>query len=378
MQASAEAAERGKNYSVKLLDKAISRGKMTQEKAAEILARIHPTADPADTTGCDTVIEAVFEDPALKKQVFAEIAPYINADALLCSNTSTLPITELATGVERPADFIGLHFFSPVDKMPLVEIIRGKESNDQAVAHALDIVMQLRKTPIVVNDSRGFYTSRVIGFRVNEGLSMLAEGVAPMSIERASTTAGYPVGILQLSDELNMELMAKIRKATRDAAERDGLVVEAHPADGVVAKMIEAGRAGRLRGAGFYEYDEAGQRQGLWSGLNELFPSAAEHADLNDLRDRLTFIEALETAKCFEEGVIESAAAANIGSIMGIGFPPATGGAAQIMTGYSGATGRGLKGFVARANELADKYGERFRPTARLVEMAEKGEAFPA
>jgi 3-hydroxyacyl-CoA dehydrogenase/enoyl-CoA hydratase/3-hydroxybutyryl-CoA epimerase len=375
---SAEAAERGKNYSVKLLDKAISRGKMTQEKAAEILARIHPTADPADTTGCDTVIEAVFEDPALKKQVFAEIAPYINADALLCSNTSTLPITELATGVERPADFIGLHFFSPVDKMPLVEIIRGKESNDQAVAHALDIVMQLRKTPIVVNDSRGFYTSRVIGFRVNEGLSMLAEGVAPMSIERASTTAGYPVGILQLSDELNMELMAKIRKATRDAAERDGLVVEAHPADGVVAKMIEAGRAGRLRCAGFYEYDEAGQRQGLWSGLNDLFPAAAEHADLNDLRDRLTFIEALETAKCFEEGVIESAAAANIGSIMGIGFPPATGGAAQIMTGYSGATGHGLKGFVARANELADKYGERFRPTARLVEMAEKGEAFPA
>ncbi len=375
---SAEAADRGKNYSVKLLDKAISRGKMTQDKADEILARIHPTADPADTTGCDTVIEAVFEDPSLKKQVFAEIAPYINADALLCSNTSTLPITELATGVERPADFIGLHFFSPVDKMPLVEIIRGKESNDQAVAHALDIVMQLRKTPIVVNDSRGFYTSRVIGFRVNEGLSMLAEGVAPMSIERASTTAGYPVGILQLSDELNMELMAKIRKATRDAAERDGLVVEAHPADGVVAKMIEAGRAGRLRGAGFYEYDEAGQRQGLWSGLNDLFPSAAEHADLNDLRDRLTFIEALETAKCFEEGVIESAAAANIGSIMGIGFPPATGGAAQIMTGYSGATGHGLKGFVARANELADKYGERFRPTARLVEMAEKGEAFPA
>ncbi len=375
---SAEAAERGKNYSVKLLDKAISRGKMTQDKADEILARIHPTADPADTAGCDTVIEAVFEDPSLKKQVFAEIAPYINADALLCSNTSTLPITELATGVERPADFIGLHFFSPVDKMPLVEIIRGKESNDQAVAHALDIVMQLRKTPIVVNDSRGFYTSRVIGFRVNEGLSMLAEGVAPMSIERASTTAGYPVGILQLSDELNMELMAKIRKATRDAAERDGLVVEAHPADGVVAKMIEAGRAGRLRGAGFYEYDEAGQRQGLWSGLNDLFPAAAEHADLNDLRDRLTFIEALETAKCFEEGVIESAAAANIGSIMGIGFPPATGGAAQIMTGYSGATGHGLKGFVARANELADKYGERFRPTARLVEMAEKGEAFPA
>ncbi len=375
---SIEAAERGKNYSVTLLEKAIGRGKMTQDKADEILARITPTADPADTAGCDTVIEAVFEDPALKKQVFAEIAPYINADALLCSNTSTLPITDLATGVDRPADFIGLHFFSPVDKMPLVEIIKGKESSAASVAHALDIVMQLKKTPIVVNDSRGFYTSRVIGVRVNEGLAMLAEGVAPMSIERASTTAGYPVGILQLSDELNMELMAKIRKATLDAAERDGQEVVKHPSDEVVAKMIEAGRPGRLRGAGFYEYDENGRRQGLWSGLGELFTSADEPADLAELRDRLIFIEALETAKCFEEGVLESAAAANIGSIMGIGFPPASGGAAQAMTGYSGSAGHGLKGFVARANELAEKYGDRFRPTARLVEMAEKGESFPA
>ncbi len=374
---SLEAAERGKAYSAGLLDKAISRGKMTREKADEILARITPTADPADTTGCDTVIEAVFEDPSLKAKVFAEIAPYINADALLCSNTSTLPITELAGGVDRPADFIGLHFFSPVDKMPLVEIIRGKETSDQSVAHALDIVMQLKKTPIVVNDSRGFYTSRVIGVRVNEGLAMLAEGVAPMSIERASTSAGYPVGILQLSDELNMELMAKIRKATRDAAEREGRALPADPADSVVTTMIEAGRPGRLRGAGFYDYDEAGKRQGLWSGLAEAFPPAAEHADIADLRDRLLFIEALETAKCFEEGVLESAAAANIGSIMGIGFPPATGGAAQFITGYSGATGRGVKGFVARAEQLAQKYGDRFRPTAKLVEMAESGESFP-
>ena len=213
-----ESAERGKGYSEKLLDKAISRGRSTEEKKAELLARITPTADAADLQGCDLVIEAVFEDPSLKHQVFAEVAPYVNADALLCSNTSTLPITELATGVDRPADFIGLHFFSPVDKMPLVEIIKGEETSDEALAKAYDVVQQIRKTPIVVNDSRGFYTSRVIGFMVNEGLAMLAEGVHPVSLERAATQSGYPVGPLQLSDELNMELMLKIGKATADAA----------------------------------------------------------------------------------------------------------------------------------------------------------------
>ena len=226
---SAEAAERGKAYSEKLLDKAIARGRSTEEKKAELLGRITPTGDAADLAGCDLVIEAVFEDPGLKHQVFAEVAPHVNDDALLCSNTSTLPITELATGVDRPADFIGLHFFSPVDKMPLVEIIRGKETSDAALAKAYDVVQQIRKTPIVVNDSRGFYTSRVIGTMVNEGLAMLAEGVHPMSLERAATQAGYPVGTLQLSDELNMELMLKIAKATADAAERDGIDLAGTP-----------------------------------------------------------------------------------------------------------------------------------------------------
>ncbi|MFL6158694.1 MAG: 3-hydroxyacyl-CoA dehydrogenase NAD-binding domain-containing protein [Marmoricola sp.] len=361
---SVEAAENGKAYSDKLLTKAVGRGKMTEEKKAEILGLITPTADPADAAGADLVIEAVFEDPALKAKVFAEIEPHINADALLCSNTSTLPITGLAEGVSRPADFIGLHFFSPVDKMPLVEIIKGAKTTDVAVAQALDVVSAIRKTPIVVNDSRGFYTSRVIGTMVMEGLAMLAEGVHPMSVERAATQAGYPVGTLQLSDELNMELMAKINKATADA-EGDAYVPLAGTK--VVEKMLEAGRPGRLRGAGFYDYDEAGNRGDLWSGLAELFPSNADPADIEDLKDRYLFIETLETAKCFEEGVIESAAAANIGSIMGIGFPALTGGAAQYITGY-----------VARANELAAKYGDRFKPTARLVEMAEKGESFPA
>ncbi|HQR27534.1 MAG TPA: 3-hydroxyacyl-CoA dehydrogenase NAD-binding domain-containing protein [Nocardioides sp.] len=374
-----ESAERGKGYTAKLNEKAVSRGRLTPERSAELLARITPTADPADLAGCDLVIEAVFEDPALKAAVFAEVAPHVNPDALLCSNTSTLPITELAAGVDRPADFIGLHFFSPVDKMPLVEIIRGKESSDATLAKAYDVVQQIRKTPIVVNDSRGFYTSRVIGTMVNEGLAMLAEGVHPMSLERAATQAGYPVGTLQLSDELNMELMVKIAAATRAAVERDGGSYAPHPAESVIARMIELGRPSRLKGAGFYEYDEAGTRTRLWPGLAEAFPVAAEQPPLTDVKDRLLFVEALETAKCFEEGVLTSAAAANIGSIMGIGFPASTGGAAQFMTGYESATGEvGLAAFVARADALAELYGERFRPTAYLRDLVASGGSFPA
>ncbi|WP_426245483.1 3-hydroxyacyl-CoA dehydrogenase NAD-binding domain-containing protein [Nocardioides sp. LHG3406-4] len=373
-----ESAEKGKAHCEALLDKAISRGRSTEEKKAELLARITPTADPADLTGCDLVIEAVFEDPSLKRKVFAEVAPYVNDDALLCSNTSTLPITELSGGVDRPADFIGLHFFSPVDKMPLVEIIRGEATSDVALAKAYDVVRQIKKTPIVVNDSRGFYTSRVIGTQINEGLRMLAEGVHPVSLERAATQAGFPVGPLQISDELNMELMRKIRLANEEAFRAAGREVEPEPATAVVEKMIELGRPSRLKGAGFYEYDEAGRRAGLWSGLAAEFPVAADQIPLQDIKDRMLFIEALETARCFEEGVITSAAAANIGSIMGIGFPPNTGGAAQFMTGYESATGAvGLAAFVARAEELADTYGDRFRPTAYLTDLLAKGGSFP-
>ena len=374
-----ENAEKGKAYSEKLLDKAISRGRSTEEKKAELLGRISPTADPADLAGCDLVIEAVFEDPSLKSKVFAEILEHVNDDALLCSNTSTLPITELAAGVDRPKDFIGLHFFSPVDKMPLVEIIRGEETSDEALAKAYDVVQQIRKTPIVVNDSRGFYTSRVIGTMVNEGLAMLAEGVHPVSLERAATQDGYPVGTLQLSDELNMELMRKIRVATQEAVERAGGTYSPHPSEQVIDTMIDLQRSSRLQGAGFYEYDENGKRLGLWKGLADTFPIAAEQVPFEDVKDRLLFVEALETAKCFEEGVIESAAAANIGSVMGIGFPPNTGGAAQFMTGYESPTGEiGLNAFLARADELAEKYGDRFRATPYLRELAEKGESFPA
>ncbi len=371
---SVENAEKGKAYSVRLLDKAVERGRTTPQQREEILGRITPTGEPADLKGCDLVIEAVFEDPDLKNKVFAEVLDVVEPGALLCSNTSTLPITGLAEGVDRPEDFIGLHFFSPVDKMPLVEIIRGEKTSDATVARAVDVVQKIRKTPIVVNDSRGFYTSRVIGTQINEGLAMLGEGVRPMSIERAATQAGYPVGPLQISDELNMELMVKIRNATRAAVEREGGTYTPHPAEQVITTMIEAGRPSKLKGAGFYEYDESGRRLGLWKGLAETFPPAEDQPDLADLEDRFLFIEAIETAKCFEEGVIESAAAANIGSIMGIGYPPNTGGAVQFMQGYPG----GLGGFVARARELAATYGDRFAPPAYLVGLAEKGERFPA
>jgi 3-hydroxyacyl-CoA dehydrogenase/enoyl-CoA hydratase/3-hydroxybutyryl-CoA epimerase len=373
---SQEAAERGKSYSTKINEKGVSRGKLTQEKSDELLARITPTDNPQDLKGCDLVIEAVFEDPSLKNKVFAEILPVVNQDALLCSNTSTLPITELSQGVDRPADFIGLHFFSPVDKMPLVEIIRGAETSEASVAKAIDVVQQIRKTPIVVNDSRGFYTSRVIGTQINEGLAMLGEGVRPMSIERAAAQAGYPVGPLQISDELNMELMVKIRNATKAAVEREGGTYTPHPAEQVIDRMIEVGRPSKLKGSGFYEYDEAGKRQGLWAGLTAEFPTAEVQPDLQELKDRMLFIESIETARCFDEGVLSSTAEANIGSIFGIGFPALTGGAAQFINGYEGPSGSGITAFVARAQELAAKFGDRFAPPASLVAKAEKGERF--
>ena len=262
--------------------------------------------------------------------------------------------------------------------MPLVEIIRGKETSDLALAKAYDVVRQIRKTPIVVNDSRGFYTSRVIGTQINEGLRMLAEGVHPVSLERAATQAGFPVGPLQISDELNMELMKKIRIANEEALRQAGREVESDPATGVIERMLGLGRPSRLKGAGFYEYVD-GRRAALWPGLAEEFPVADDQIPLQDMKDRMLFIEALETATCFEENVLTSAAAANIGSIMGIGFPPNTGGAAQFMTGYESATGEiGLAAFVARAEELAETYGERFRPTAYLTDMVAKGSSFPA
>ena len=357
-----EAANKGKNYSEKLEAKALERGRTTQEKSSEILNRITPTADPKDFAGVDFVVEAVFENQELKHKVFQEIEDIVEPNAILGSNTSTMPITGLAAGVKRQDDFIGIHFFSPVDKMPLVEIIRGEKTSDEALARVFDYTLAIGKTPIVVNDSRGFYTSRVIGTFINEALAMLGEGVEPASIEHAGSQAGYPAPPLQLSDELNMELMHKIAVASRKGVEDAGGTYSAHPAEAVVEKMIGLGRPSRLSGSGFYEYVD-GNRTQLWPGLREEFKSGTSKPPLQDMIDRMLFAEALETQKCFDEGVITTTADANIGSIMGIGFPPWTGGAAQFITGYPG----GKAAFVARAKELAAKYGDRFNPPASLL-----------
>ncbi|MFJ4713388.1 3-hydroxyacyl-CoA dehydrogenase NAD-binding domain-containing protein [Streptomyces sp. NPDC088785] len=370
---SAESAAKGKAYSEKLCAKAVSRGRTTREKADALLARITPTADPQDVAGCDTVIEAVFEDPSLKHKVFQEIQDVVAPDALLCSNTSTLPITALAEGVRRQTDFIGLHFFSPVDKMPLVEIIRGERTGDEALARAFDLVRQINKTPIVVNDSRGFFTSRVIGHFINEGVAMVGEGVEPASVEQAAGQAGYPAKVLSLMDELTLTLPRKIRKETRAAVEEAGGTWTEHPAEAVIDRMVdEFGRTGRSGGAGFYEYGEDGRRGALWPGLREHFTRPGTEIPFRDMQERMLFAEALDTVRLLEEGVLTSVADANIGSIFGIGFPGWTGGVLQYINGYEG----GPAGFVARARELADRYGDRFLPPALLVAKAEKGETF--
>ncbi|MBP5871258.1 MULTISPECIES: 3-hydroxyacyl-CoA dehydrogenase NAD-binding domain-containing protein [Streptomyces] len=368
-----EAAAKGKEYSEKLCARAVAKGRTTQDKADALLARITPTADPADLAGCDAVIEAVFENTELKHKVFQEIEGVVAPDALLCSNTSTLPITELAEGVVRRSDFIGLHFFSPVDRMPLVEIIKGEQTGDEALARAFDLVRQIRKTPIVVNDSRGFFTSRVIGHFINEGVAMVGEGIEPASVEQAAAQAGYPAKVLSLMDELTLTLPRKIRAESRRAVEEAGGTWVEHPADAVIDRMVdEFARPGRSGGAGFYDYGPDGRRGKLWPGLREHFTRPGHRIPFEDMRERMLFAEALDTVRLLEEGVLTSVADANIGSLLGIGFPGWTGGVLQYINGYEG----GLPGFVTRARELADRYGPRFTPPRLLLEKAEKGERF--
>ncbi|MEV6223830.1 3-hydroxyacyl-CoA dehydrogenase NAD-binding domain-containing protein [Nocardia fluminea] len=365
---SIENADKGKGYAAALEQKALVRGTTTQEASEALLARITPTADPADFAGVDFVIEAVFESPDLKRRVFGEIEDIVEADAVLGSNTSTLPITELAEGVRRPEDFIGIHFFSPVDKMPLVEIIRGAKTSDETLAKVFDFVLQIKKTPIVVNDSRGFFTSRVIGTFLNEAVAAVGEGVEPATVEQAGAQAGYPAPPLQLADELTLTLPRKVREETRAAVEAAGGQWTAHSSEAVIDRMIdEFDRKGRSTGFGFYEYVD-GKRTRLWPGLRTAFGSGKQ-IPLEDLRDRMLFAEALETIKCFDEGVLNSVADANIGSLFGIGFPAWTGGVIQFVNQYEG----GTWGFVARAHELAERYGDRFLPPQSLAEKANKG-----
>ncbi|WP_427893815.1 3-hydroxyacyl-CoA dehydrogenase NAD-binding domain-containing protein [Kribbella sp. GL6] len=365
---SLEAAARGKEYSEKLLAKQVAKGRTTAAEVEEFLSRITPTGDPNDLAGCDLVIEAVFEDGGLKQKVFAEIAGVVEPDALLCSNTSTLPITALADGIDRPDDFIGMHFFSPVDRMPLVELIAGAKTSDRAIAQAYDVVRQIKKTPIVVNDSRGFFTSRVFGTLVMEGAAMVAEGVDPVMIERAATQAGFPAPPLAMLDEVTLTLPQKIRDAARAAGDSAGAFDE-HPGMAVADRLVnEFGRRGKAAGAGFYDYPVDGPKR-LWPGLWEHFPTGAD-VPLIDLQERMLFAMALETVKCLDEGVLRSVPDANIGSIFGIGFPPLHGGALQYVNAY------GLSAFTERARALAATYGERFEPPALLVRKAAAGELF--
>jgi 3-hydroxyacyl-CoA dehydrogenase/enoyl-CoA hydratase/3-hydroxybutyryl-CoA epimerase len=364
------AADRGKAHSAALLDKKVARRQISVEHRQAVLARIHTTDNDADLAGCDLIIEAVFEDRELKAKVSSAAQKVVGADALIASNTSTLPISGLATAVADPSKFIGLHFFSPVEKMPLVEIIMGARTSDETLARGFDFVLQIRKTPIVVNDSRGFFTSRVFGTFTNEGIAMLGEGVCAAMIETEARKAGMPVGPLAISDEVSLSLMSHIRQQTAKDLQAEGKALVEHPAYGVIDLLLsEYKRAGKAAGGGFYEYP-AGRQKQLWPELKTRFEKADGQISPKDVRDRLLFVQAIETVRCVEEGVLTSTADANVGSIFGIGFAAWTGGALQFINQY------GVKDFVARAQYLAGQYGERFAPPALLLEKAAKGEAF--
>jgi 3-hydroxyacyl-CoA dehydrogenase/enoyl-CoA hydratase/3-hydroxybutyryl-CoA epimerase len=359
-----ESAQKGKSYSTRLVEKSFASGKSTQQQAEELLGRITPTADIADLAGCDLVIEAVFESPQLKKRVFSEIEDVVAPGCLLGSNTSTLPVTGLAEGVKDQANFVGLHFFSPVERMPLLEIVVGKKTSDAALAKAIDLAQQIGKTPIVVNDSRGFFTSRVIGRFGDEAIAMVGEGIAPASIEQAALQAGYPAGPLALTDDLTLTLPRQIREETKAAWIAEGKQWQEHGSARVLDRLIdEFDRKGRSSGAGFYNYDD-GKRVGLWPGLKDAFAHRGYATiPFDDIQERMLFAEAIDTIRCFEEGVLRSAADANVGSLFGIGFPAWTGGVVQFIEQYDG----GTAGFVKRADDLAAKYGPRFAVPASLI-----------
>lgn len=360
-------ADKGKAYSRAILNKSLERGLTTQANLDGVLGRITPGTDYALLDGCDLVIEAVFESRAVKSEVIAKAEAALAQHALFCSNTSTLPITGLADYAQRPEQFIGMHFFSPVERMPLVEIIVGKRTSKTTIARALDFVGQLKKTPIVVNDSPGFYTSRIFCTFIDEGMAMLAEGISPALIENAARQAGMATGPLAVTDEVALDLQLKVAlQAEEDGLDEQFRRLHALP---VIRRFNELGRLGRKTGGGFYEFPEGGKKQ-LWKGLAELYPAADKQPDVTEVRNRLLYIQALESARCVEEGVIDRASDADLGSVLGIGFPSWSGGALSFIDTV------GLPAFVAECERLANNHGKRFAPSEWLRQRAQRNQTF--
>ena len=362
-----EAADKGKSYTADYYDKGISRKKATAEQKDAALARITATTDYAALKGCDLIVEAVFEDMGIKAEVTKKVEEIVGADCIFASNTSTLPITELAKASKRPDQFIGIHFFSPVDKMMLVEIIKGKATGDVAVAKALDFVRQIRKTPIVVNDERFFYANRCIIPYINEGIRMVREGVNPVLIENAAKLVGMPLGPLQLTDETSIDLGVKIAKATKAAMGADYPNDEV---DEVLFWMADEGRLGRKANAGFYAYDDKGKRGDLWDGLAAKYPQAADQPDLTEVQHRLLFAQVLEAVRALEEGVLEDIREGDVGAILGWGFAPWSGGP------FSWLDMLGAPYAADRCDDLTASYGDRFATPDLLRDLASKGQTF--
>ncbi|MGR3758054.1 MAG: FAD-dependent oxidoreductase [Tranquillimonas sp.] len=363
------AADHGRAHAAGILDKGVQRRKVTPERKDEVLGRIAAGTDYAALADCDLVVEAVFEDPGLKAEVTGKAEAALGSDAIFATNTSTLPITDLAAASGRPEQYIGIHFFSPVDKMNLVEIIRGSQTGDRAVAKALDFVRQIRKTPIVVNDARFFYANRCIIPYLNEGMRMVAEGCPPALVENAARMAGMPVGPLQLVDETSIDLGVKIAKATRAA------MGDAYPdaeVDAVLFWMADQGWMGRKSGAGFYDYDDKGKRAGLWPGLADRYPQADPIPELDRVQHRLLMVQALEAVRALEAGVLTDIREGDVGAILGWGFAPWSGGP------FSWLDMMGAARTVEICDGLAAAHGPRFQPPALLREMAETGQSFYA
>ncbi len=366
---SIEAAEKGKAYSENLLNKRVERGRMSAEQAQQILALIKPTADNADLDGCDLIIEAVFENMALKHEITKELEPHLAEGGVWGSNTSTLPITQLAEASSNADNFIGIHFFSPVDKMPLVEIIMGENTSDLALAKAFDYTKQIRKTPIVVNDSLGFFTSRTFGTYLDEGVRLLTEGVHPIQIDNLGKAIGMPVGPLTVYDEVSLELSRKAWATWKDMGVLDNWGDGTITRDVIETMVGEHGRGGRHHGGGFYEYGEGGSKK-IWPGLMDIYYKPDTNLAEQDIKDRLLFRQVIEALKCLETNVLRTVADGNIGSIMGIGAPAWTGGLIQFVNTY------GLERFSARCDELANQYGDRFVAPAIVAEKIAAGELF--